>query len=145
MRFLLDENESPAILAPLHFIYPQHEFEHSSETFGKGVLDLNLIPMMSEAGFDCLITRDGNQLQVDAERQALVQHGIHWIGHKKPPGKGAQMISNLTATYVAAFPHIIGALSNASDARSIRVYNFPITANKWVRVRDIDPYQHTPI
>lgn len=145
MRFLLDENESPAILSPLHFIYPQHEFEYSSDVFGKGVLDLDLIPQMRKAGFDCLITRDGNQLQIDDERQALVQHGIHWIGHKKPPGKGAQMISNLTATYVAAFPHIIGALRNSTESRSIRVYNFPSTANKWVKVRNIDPFRYVPM
>lgn len=145
MRFLLDENESPAMLEPLNFIYPQHEFAHSSQVFAKGVLDLDLIPMMSEAGFECLITRDGNQLHIDAERQALVQYGIHWVGHKKPPGKGPQMISNLTATYVAAFPHIEGALRNASGARSIRVYNFPTTANKWVRVADIDPLAHRPL
>ena len=145
MRFLLDENETSAILDPLRFIYKGHQFEHASDVFGKGTLDLDLIPQMRNAGFDCLITRDGNQLQIDAERQALVEHGIHWIGHRKPPGKGAHMISTLTATYVAAFPHIIGALKNATESRSIRVYNFPVTPNKWVRVQDIDPLKHTPI
>lgn len=135
MRFLLDENELPAILEPLQYIYKDHHFEWAPREFGSGTLDIPLFERMRERGYDALITRDRNQLANPAERRALAYNRIHWIGHRTPSESGVRLLSSLTATYVAAFPHILGALNNESESVTLHIKNLPQSPSQWVQKR----------
>lgn len=138
MKFLLDENETPAFLNTLKFIYPNHVFDYAPEVFGSGALDLDLIPGMRELGYHALITRDSNQLNDPRERHALIANRIHWIGHKSIQATGQTMVSMLTAAYIAAFPHIVGALDGKSEAVALHVQHVQQSPKQWVKLRPLN-------
>ncbi|WP_346921903.1 hypothetical protein [Glutamicibacter creatinolyticus] len=143
MRFLLDENETPALLKPLRALYPMHHFEWSVDVFGSGVLDVPLIHSMRRHDYDCLITKDGAQLSNDDERQALFEARIHWVGHHQVRAQGAQMVATLVSSYTIAFPHILEILERADGPRAIHVAHSNRKAKDLVRTYPIDPLKRT--
>lgn len=126
MRFFLDENESPAILAPLRSVYFQHEFTSAEDEGLRGCLDPQLIAEVARRGFDAILTQDRNQLSDRDERQAYIDHGIHWIGHSVPDASGLLLIATTAAAYLSAMPHVVDRMSQATGAHSFHVRNIPL-------------------
>ncbi len=134
MRFFLDENESPAILHPLRAVYFQHEFSSADEESLRGTLDVELIHEVARRGFHAILTQDRNQLSNRDERQAYIDTGLHWIGHTEPDARGLLLIATTSAAYLAAMPHIINEIGQATDAHSFHVKNLPLEAGQRLRV-----------
>lgn len=123
MKFFLDENETEAILPPLRTVFFDHEFVPASSLGTVGLDDQDLFPAVAEGGFDALITRDRNQLANPAERHSLHENGLHWIGHREPGCRGLLLIASITASYVAALPYIIEAMTSATEPTAFHVKN----------------------
>lgn len=138
LRFLLDENETRTLLPPLQALYPMHSFDSSVDVFGPGIDDVTLIKGMSVAGFDCLITRDGAQLDNAHEREALFHTGIHWIGHRGLKAKGVDLISTLASTYMLAMPEVLRSLDDATGPMAIKVFHAAKRGRDIVRCSPIE-------
>ncbi|MFE9300503.1 hypothetical protein [Streptomyces sp. NPDC006856] len=134
MKFFLDENESPAILPPLQMVFYEHTFRSAHDEGLSGVLDTELIHTVSQMGYDAIMTQDSNQLSNRGERAALVETGLHWIGHKQPDAEGLLYVVNSTAAYLAAMPHILQEISNVTGAHSFHVRNLPLLKGQRVSV-----------
>lgn len=137
MKFFLDENETDEILRVIRPVFHEHEFRTAAE---EGLLDTDDIPLFGEVskrGFTAIITRDRNQLANPDEREALRTNGLHWIGHKEPDTQGISIITSLTAGYLAAFPHVLDALSTAKVPMSFRVKAIPKLATQRVLINAI--------
>lgn len=116
-----------------------HTFESSIEVFRPGIDDVTLIHSMRSEGFDCLITRDGAQLDNAHEREALFQSGVHWIGHRGLKARGIELISTLVSTYTLAMPTVLNSLENATDPMAIRVFHAAKRGQDIVRSGPIRP------
>ncbi|MFE5853525.1 hypothetical protein ACFQ61_09975 [Streptomyces sp. NPDC056500] len=134
MKFFLDENETPAVLPPLQGVFYEHTFRSAHDEDLTGVLDIELIHKVSERGFDAIMTQDLNQLSNRAERAALIDTGIHWIGHRQPAADGLLYVVNSTAAYLAAMPHILTEISSVTGAHAFHVRNFPLQKAQRVNV-----------
>lgn len=134
MKFFLDENETPAILPPLRTVFFDHEFHSAHEEDLSGVLDPDLIREVSDRGFDAIMTQDRNQLSNRAEREALIQSGLHWIGHSQPDADGLLYVVNSAASYLSAMPHILEEISAVTGAHSFHVRNLPLQKGQRLRV-----------
>ncbi|MCT7353608.1 hypothetical protein N4P33_15710 [Streptomyces sp. 15-116A] len=137
MKFFLDENESPAVLAPLRTVFFRHEFTSAHDEGLRGTLDPDLIREVKDRGFDAIMTQDRNQLSNRDERAAYIETGLHWIGHREPDAAGLQLIAATASAYLAAMPHILDALSQVTGAHSFRVVNFPQQAGQRVRINPL--------
>ncbi|MGS2588083.1 PIN-like domain-containing protein [Streptomyces hebeiensis] len=133
MRFFLDENETPTILDPLRGVFYDHEFRSADQELLRGTLDPELIREISSRGFDAIMTQDRNQLSNREERAALIETGLHWIGHHQPDAVGVLYIVNSAAAYLSAMPHIIKEISTASGAHSFHIRNLPLQAEQRVK------------
>lgn len=136
MRFLLDENEIPAILDPLRLLYEDHVFDEAREIGLGGKEDVPLIHAAAREGYHALITRDKHQLSDRKEREALVETGLHWIGHREPD-VGIAGIACLIAGYVSAFPHILEHLNGDPAVTAYHVRNVPRQVGQRVAIRPI--------
>lgn len=116
-----------------------HTFESSVEVFSPGIDDVTLIRSMSSEGFDCLITRDGAQLDNAHEREALYQTGVHWIGHRGLKARGVELISTLSSTYTLAMPEVLKSLENPPGPMAIKVFHAAKRGQDIVRARQIRP------
>ncbi|WP_406365320.1 hypothetical protein [Streptomyces sp. NBC_00645] len=134
MRFFLDENETPAILPPLRAVFFHHEFVTALDEGLSGVLDKELIHEVSARGFDAIMTQDRNQLSNREERDALIETGLHWIGHRQPDAEGLLYIVNSTAAYLAAMPHVLDEMSSVTGAHAFHVRNLPLQKGQRVTV-----------
>ncbi|MFE2600141.1 hypothetical protein ACFXCZ_27240 [Streptomyces sp. NPDC059396] len=135
MKFFLDENETPAILPPLSTVFFQHRFHTAHEEGLSGVMDTELIHEVSRRGFDAIMTQDRNQLSNRTERDALIETGLHWIGHRQPEAEGLMYIVNSTAAYLAAMPHILEEITSVTGAHSFHVRNLPLQKGQRVTVK----------
>ncbi|SPF02399.1 hypothetical protein SMA5143A_3154 [Streptomyces sp. MA5143a] len=68
------------------------------------------------------------------ERDALIETGLHWIGHRQPDADGLLYIVNSTAAYLAAMPHILDEISNVTGAHAFHVRNLPLLKGQRVTV-----------
>ncbi|MGW7195560.1 PIN-like domain-containing protein [Streptomyces chryseus] len=134
MKFFLDENETPAILAPLRGVFYEHTFQSAHDEGLTGVLDTELIHEVSQRGFDAIMTQDRNQLSNRSERTALIDTGLHWIGHRQPEAEGLLYVVNSSAAYLAAMPHILTEVSSVTGAHSFHVRNLPLLKGQRVTV-----------
>lgn len=138
MKFFLDENESPAVLAPLRAVFFRHEFVTAHDEQLRGTLDPDLIREVKGRGFDAIMTQDRNQLSDRVERAAYIETGLHWIGHREPDASGLQLIAATASAYLAAMPHILDALSQVTGAHAFRVVNFPLQAGQRVKINPMN-------
>ncbi|MFD1657014.1 hypothetical protein ACFSL4_01870 [Streptomyces caeni] len=138
MKFFLDENESPAVLAPLRAVFFRHEFMTAHDEGLRGTLDPDLIREVKGRGFDAIMTQDRNQLSNREERAAYIETGLHWIGHREPDASGLQLIAVTASAYLAAMPHILDALSEVTGAHSFRVVNFPLQSGQRVKINPLN-------
>jgi PIN like domain len=134
VRFFLDENESEVILGPLRLLYDSHEFVVWSDEQLGGLDDVPLFEALAVRGFDALITRDKNQLSDKNERRALIEAGLHWIGHKEPEA-GLAGLASLTAGYISAFPHILEHLESRPPCTAFHVSRVPRESGQRLRIR----------
>lgn len=116
-----------------------HIFASSVEVFEAGIDDVTLINAMHSEGFECLITRDGAQLDNAHERDALYQSGIHWVGHRGLKAKGVELFSTLTSTYALAMPEVLRTLEHAASPMAIKVFHAAKRGHDIVRSREIVP------
>lgn len=137
MRFFVDENETDAILPPLRATFLQHEFRGSKEEELGGIDDIPLFAIVAERGFDALITRDSNQLDDRDERRALIESGLHWIGHKQPGASGELGIALTSAAYMAAMPHIVSALPTVEQPHAFHVKGLASQEGQRVKIRKL--------
>lgn len=63
MKFLLDENEDPAILPPVRAALGKHDFLSAAEAGLRHIKDVQLFEKLAENGYSGSITRDRNQLK----------------------------------------------------------------------------------
>lgn len=125
MRFLLDENESPAVLPPLRIVLFDHEFVSAEEAGLRGVDDPVLFELAAQQGFDAIITKDHQQLHKLAEVRSLLDNDLHWIGHHEPAATGVRMIAAVSAAYLVALPHIVEELASVTEPTAFIVKGIP--------------------
>ncbi|WP_445168248.1 hypothetical protein ACTXG7_02315 [Mycolicibacterium sp. Dal123E01] len=107
MKFFLDENVNHGCLEPLRTIYREHEFNHAFDEGLSGTDDIPLFKTLHDQRYEAIITKDRQQLVVDAERRALFDARLHWIGHKAKDHDGLLGISIETATVTAGLIFVI--------------------------------------
>lgn len=116
MRFLLDENVSVQVIAPVRALLPRHRFE-SIYQYDAGRLagldDDELLAEMSSGIFDALVTHDQSQL-VD-HREALLAAGVHWLGLRQPRIRGLHGLAASAACMLAGFPHALDLIEKWDD------------------------------
>jgi hypothetical protein len=126
VKFFLDANETSVILPVLKEVFgTEHTFRTAGEEKLSDVDDIPLFAELRKRRFDAIITRDRNQLRDPNERQALRDAKLHWIGHIEPKVSGLEIITTLGAGYLAAFPHVVEALTTATGPTSCRVKAVP--------------------
>lgn len=126
MKFLIDENELVGIHQPLQAIYPGHTIDHIVNTPMAGLKDLPLFEAMTEAGYTALITQDRAQIQDNLDEvQALLDHGLHWIGRKQNKVPGRRGMALAAASHVAAMPHLLDLMESATEPLMLQVINVP--------------------
>ncbi|MDQ1135222.1 hypothetical protein QE410_000021 [Microbacterium sp. SORGH_AS 1204] len=110
MKFFLDENFPPLVAEALVAVYGTlHEFAsaYSDRARYVSVLDPELMPMVSEAGFHAIVTLDRQQLRRHEERKAIFDARLHWIGLTMNGPAGPDGIAWLTSSLLAALPHLL--------------------------------------
>lgn len=121
MKFLFDENMTLGLVGNLSSVAPWHEFSHVTEVGLRGTEDVDLLPQVSELGFDAIITDDRRQLGRLDEKTAIVNSGLHWITLRRTNIEGFHGIAAETASLTAAFPHIVEALDRSDSQLKIVV------------------------
>lgn len=140
MKFFLDANETAVILPVLIEVFgAEHTFRSADEEQLADVDDIPLFGELRRRRFDAIITRDKNQLKDPDERTALRKARLHWIGHAEPKVEGIEIITTLGAGYLAAFPHVVEALSSAVGPTSCRVKAVPRQRGQRLDVNLIRP------
>lgn len=137
MIFAIDENETTALGHSMSFVVPDHQFVHVLDIGLGGTKDIPLYEALSAKGITALITRDSNQLKDPAERQAIINSGLHWIGHKSPRGSGGQLIGRLMARYSTAMPYIVGAIDQLDAPAAFRVAGMADDFGSCLKVQDL--------
>ncbi|AWD24243.2 hypothetical protein C0205_03140 [Micrococcus luteus] len=127
MKFLVDENEHAGICAPLTMLHPAHTFEHVSAVGLAGLLDVELFAAMHARGYNALLTQDRAQIMDNLEElDALLEHGIHWIGRKQSHQPGIRSLAIATSTYVSATPDVLELVQSTESPLQVRLSNVQI-------------------
>lgn len=140
MKFFVDENVNRGCLEPLRTVYRAHDFDYAFDEGLSGTNDIPLFEMLTKRRYDAIITKDREQLRDDAERRALFDAGLHWIGHKAKDRDGLKGIAIETATVTAGLifvledwrpvPHVY-SLTGIETQVSQRVKIFPAERERW--------------
>lgn len=113
MKFFIDENLPPSLALPLGVLFYRDEFRTFQDEGLGGALDIPLFAELHNRGFNAIITKDSNQVvHNDAERRALHDRKIHWVGVKEPACGGLHLIATWTANITAALPHVLAKISD---------------------------------
>lgn len=107
MRLYLDENLPHILAAPLSTVYLDHEFSTCKDEGLGGTEDIPLLATLRERGFDAIITRDRRQLIDPAERRAVVESGLRWVGVSDKPLKGLEQITITVSTLIAGLRFVL--------------------------------------
>jgi len=110
VKFFLDENVSVGCLKPLEALYGEHEFRHAYKEGLGGTKDVPLLGMLSQQGYDAIITKDRTQLRDDEERRAIFDAGLHWIGYAAKGVKGLRGLATETATLTVGLVYVLADL-----------------------------------
>ncbi|MBP2338460.1 hypothetical protein JOF41_004638 [Saccharothrix coeruleofusca] len=131
MKFFIDENLPHSLVGPLGVLFREHGF-HSCHSEGlTGVQDIPLFQVLSAGGFTAIITKDARQVRAnDAERRALHDCGVHWIGVRQPSVGGLKLMAAWVAGLTAAMPHILDRLGQVSTPSWFRVNGIPHEASQ---------------
>jgi hypothetical protein len=115
VKFFIDENLPHALADPLNTLFRSHVFRSCHDEGLSGTLDVPLFGELMVRGFAAIITKDARQVgRNDAERRALHDLGIHWIGAKDPAARGLRLLTAWMANLTAAMPHILDRLEQDS-------------------------------
>lgn len=135
MRFYLDENFPPGILATIAMIHDEHDFKSWQDEGLESMLDVPLFGTLRDRGFDVLVTRDRAQLKNPEERSALLQSGLVWVGLRDVKLKGREKLATTAASLIAGLGHIVDdprtqpvgyVINNVPHQRSQRVKSFAL-------------------
>lgn len=123
MRFFLDENFPPLVADALVAVYGlEHAFSSAYEDRGRyaSVLDIPLMPLVRDAGFDAIVTFDRQQMAKAEERKAVFDAGLHWVGLKMNAPEGPDGIAWLSSSMLAALPHLIDHTPDAPQVYRVK-------------------------
>lgn len=137
MKFVVDANESPAVVDFFKLMFPGHTFAHVADLNLQHEEDIVLFEALPDLGVDAFITRDRNQLRRSHEIAALKKSRLSWIGHKEPPGRGGEAIRPVVAAYALALPHIFTAMEEAGEPLMFTVRRLPQGASQRLEARRI--------
>jgi hypothetical protein len=137
VKFYLDENFPPDLLATIRLIYDDHEFSSWEDEGLSGATDVELFATLPDRGFDALLTRDRRQLENTDERVALIASGLGWIGLKENKLKGREKLAVTAASLLVGLVHVIGAM--AEGERVFQIYNVPHTRTQRMKVISLRP------
>ncbi|KXP08831.1 hypothetical protein [Tsukamurella pseudospumae] len=135
MKFFLDENMNYGCLAPLREIYREHEFRHIHDEGMSGEQDIPLFARLREQKYDALLTKDRNQLTDEAERRALFDSGLHWVGHVSKGFQGLKGITMETATVTAGLIYVLEDWR--AEPYSYQLKGIPSEIGQRVKVRAV--------
>jgi PIN like domain len=107
VKFFLDENVNRGCLEPLRALYRSHDFHYAFDEGLSSTDDVPLFEILQHQRYDAIITKDRHQLSDDAERRALYDAGLHWIGHKAKQHDGLFGIVVETATVTAGLIFVL--------------------------------------
>jgi hypothetical protein len=105
---------------PLRATYRQHDFRHAWDEGLSGEKDIPLFQTLQDQRYDAIITKDRNQLRDESERRALLDAGLHWIGHKARGRAGLEGIALETATVTAGLIYVLGEWRNQPHVYAIK-------------------------
>lgn len=121
MKYFFDENLHVQIPSIMEALAPSHSFSNARMERLAGYDDVDLIPEVASRGFDALVTNDIRQMMVPEEILAIRQSGMHWISVAKASIPGLHGLSAVTATLVAAMPHLLDIHDENSSAQRIKL------------------------
>ena len=101
-RFFIDENLSETVAVALNQVYLHVRFVGHSRANMDGWKDLAIFPELAAREFDVIVTKDYAQLEDRAERAAIREAGLHWIGAPDPDCSGAMVVVRQLASVMAA-------------------------------------------
>lgn len=107
MKFFVDENMNAACIPPLSATYLDHEFRSAWDEGLSGEKDLALFRELRRRRFQAIITMDRQQLQDQAERQALADARLHWVGYRSKGIGGLRGLALETATVTAGLAYAL--------------------------------------
>lgn len=107
MKFFVDENMNAACIPPLSAMYFDHEFHSAWDEGLSGEKDLDLFRELRRRRFQAIITMDRQQLQDQAERQALADARLHWVGYRAKGIGGLRGLALETATVTAGLAYVL--------------------------------------
>lgn len=121
MRFFLDENLSVVAIEPLGVIFRgSHSFQHAGDLGLLGVDDIELYPRLRDEGIDAIVSKDGRQLKVQAERRGLYEAGLTFIHLGMGKSRGRIGLALELAALTAGIPYIEQHWSDEPWAYRIR-------------------------
>lgn len=132
MKFFIDENLPPSLTQPLRELFLRHEFFSFIDEGLGGALDIPLFEELQQRGFDAIITKDTGQVgRNDAERRALHDRKIHWVGVAQPKARGLHLIATWSANIMAALPHVLAKTTeDAQDPSWFAIKGVKIEASQ---------------
>ncbi|MFL6121628.1 hypothetical protein [Actinophytocola sp.] len=123
MKFFLDNNLSPRLVAPVTALLHGHSCCCARDEGLTAVDDVPLFAELTTRRFDAIITRDRNQLSDHAERQALIDSGLHWLGAKDAQVGGLKGISldcaSITIGRAIVLPELLSGGQHAFTFRAL--------------------------
>lgn len=135
MRVYLDENLPPFVAQPLTVVYKEHAFATCEDEDLRGVEDIPLLRTLRERRFDAIITRDRAQLKDPAERRAVAESGLRWIGVADKKLRGLEQIAITVSTLVAGMRFVFDHQPNGPTSYALATV--PHTASQRLTIRQI--------
>lgn len=135
MKVYLDENLPAFVVHPLAHVYPAHEFATPDQEDLRGIEDIPLFAALRERGFDAIVTRDRCQLKDVAERRAVTESGLRWIGIADKRLKGLEQVTVTVATLVAGLRFVFEHEPSASTSYQLKT--IPHTQDQRIAIREI--------
>lgn len=140
MRVLIDEDTAIQLLQPLRHLLPRHTVDHIGTLNWKGKKDRRVYADAKTAGYDVIITRDGNQLSDPDECTAIKRAGIHHVRYSQKR-KGMAGLGLALGAVIAAMPLIVEELEQAEGQRLIHV----VGLHHERRYETTDPVKNPPV
>lgn len=135
MKVYLDENLPAFLIQPLRVVYHRHEFGSPDDEGLGGVEDIPLLEALSERDYDAIVTKDRTQLKDPAERKAVIDSGLRWVGVSDKKLTGMEFITVTTATLLAGMRFVFE--HDPDEPVSYHLHTIPHTQTQRVRLREL--------
>jgi len=135
MKVYLDENLPPLATQPLSQVYHGHQFLTPDDEDLRGVEDIPLLSALRERGFEAIITRDRAQLKDPAERRAVVESGLRWVGVPSKNLKGLEQVAVTISTLIVGLRFVFAHEPNGPTSYQLK--SIPHTESQRIGIREI--------